>query len=255
MSTGPIGQLRGQASPVRHRSLVAAWSRVLAAFVLFCALVAVGSMLLQRLFPGHAYQGIRSQATLRLTGSAAGELAAVLLLILYLRIRNRTLADIGFRWSSSIRGWIAAAVLTALYVGLVLIGPLRGHAALAELSLFHFYNSIVAGFAAGFCEEIVFRGFVMSELSWAGASRVTQVLASGVLFGLAHVGWAQFASTPDPRILLGAVIPTTILGLLYAGIYLLSKRSLAPVIASHAITDVIIEPWLVLTALSGALGH
>jgi hypothetical protein len=41
--------------------------------------------------------------------------------------------------------------------------------------------------------------------------------------------------------------------MLYAGIYLLGKRSLTPVIASHAITDVIIEPWLLLAALSKAL--
>ena len=35
--------------------------------------------------------------------------------------------------------------------------------------------------------------------------------------------------------------------------YLLGKRSLTPVIAGHAITDVIIEPWLLLAAFSKAL--
>jgi hypothetical protein len=34
---------------------------------------------------------------------------------------------------------------------------------------------------------------------------------------------------------------------------LLGKRSLTPVIASHTITDVIIEPWLLLAAFSKTL--
>jgi hypothetical protein len=232
---------------------VHAWLSTLIAVAAFCILVALGSALLQWLFPGYAAGGMRPQVTLRLTGSVIGQVSAVLLLLLYLRAQNRSLTDIGFGRSSSIHGWISAAVLTALFVSLMLMGPLRARAPLTELSFFHLYNSVIAGLGAGFCEELVFRGFVMSVLSWAGVGRVAQVLASGLLFGLAHVGWTTLGSAFDPRLLLGPVISTTVLGILYSGIYLLGGRSLMPVIVSHTVTDVIIEPWLLLAALSEAL--
>jgi hypothetical protein len=224
-------------------SRVSAWLSALIASFIFCVLVGIGSALLQSLFSGYGATGVRPQVTLRLTGSVAGQVSAVFLVILYLRSQNRSLADIGFGRSSSTYGWIAAAVLTALFVWLMLTGPLRGRAALAELSFFHLYNSVIAGLGAGFCEELVFRGFLMSVLSWAGIGRVTQVLASGLLFGLAHVGWTTLGAAFDPRLFLGTVISTAVLGMAYAGIYLIGGRSLTPVIASHTITDVIIEPW------------
>jgi membrane protease YdiL (CAAX protease family) len=176
-------------------SRVHAWLSALIATSIFCILVGLGSALLQWLFSGYGAAGVRPQVTLRLTGSVIGQVSAVLLMILYLRTQNRSLADIGFGRSSSIYGWISAGVLTVLFVGLMLMGPLRGRAPLAELSFFHLYNSVVAGLGAGFCEELVFRGFVMSVLSWAGVGRVTQVLASGLLCGLAHVGWTTLGAS------------------------------------------------------------
>jgi hypothetical protein len=41
------------------------------------------------------------------------------------------------------------------------------------------------------------------------------------------------------------------LGLVFAAIYHFGKRSLAPVIAGHAVIDLIIEPALILWVLSG----
>jgi uncharacterized protein len=242
-----------QGSALNQSSRVHAWLSALVAASLFCALVGIGTALLQWLFSAYGATGVRPQVTLRLTGSVAGELSTVLLVILYLRSRNRSFADIGFGRPATIYGWIAAAMLAALFVGVMLMGPLRGRAALTEPSFFHLYNSVVAGLGAGFCEEVVFRGFVMSALSWAGIGRVTQVLASGLLFGLAHVGWATLGAAFDPRVFWGTLIPTAVLGMLYAGVYLLSRRSLTPVIVSHTITDMIIEPWLLLGALSGTL--
>ena len=238
---------------MNQSSRLYAWLSVLIASFIFCVLVGIGSALLRRLFSGYGATGLRPQVTLRLTGSVVSQVLTILLLILYLRSQNQSLADIGLGRSSSTYGWIAAGVLTTLFIWLMLMGPLRGRAALAEISFFHLYNSIIAGLGAGFCEEMLFRGFVMSELSWAGVGRVTQVLASGLLFGLAHVGWTTLGTAFNLRLFLGTVIPTAVLGMLYAGIYLIGGRSLTPVIASHAITDMIIEPWLVLAALSGTL--
>jgi len=238
---------------VDQPSRVSAWLSAVIASAVFCILVGIGSALLQWLSSSYGATGVRPQVTLRLTGSVTGQVSAVLLVVLYLRSQNHSLADIGFGRSSTIYGWIAAAVVAALFVWFMLTGPLRGRAELAELSFFHVYNSVIAGLGAGFCEELVFRGFVMSVLSWAGVGRVTQVLGSGLLFGLAHAGWTMLGAAFDPRLFLGTVISTAFLGMVYAGIYLVGGRSLTPVIVSHTITDVIIEPWLLLAALSGAL--
>jgi membrane protease YdiL (CAAX protease family) len=48
----------------------------------------------------------------------------------------------------------------------------------------------------------------------------------------------------------GAVIGTSIFGLFCAGVYLLSRRSLMPVIACHGLVDFVIEPWLFMLAVS-----
>jgi uncharacterized protein len=240
---------------LNQTSRLYAWLSVLIASLIFCVLVGIGSALLRWLFSDYDATGLRPQVTLRLTGSVVSQVLTILLLILYLRWRNHSLLDIGLGRPSSTYGWLAAGVLTTLFIWLMLMGPLRGRAALTEISFFHLYNSIIAGLGAGFCEEMLFRGFVMSELSWAGAGRITQVLASGLLFGLAHVGWTTLGPHFKVRLFLGTVIPTAVLGMLYAGIYLIGGRSLMPVIVSHVITDMIIEPWLVLAALSGTLRH
>jgi multisubunit Na+/H+ antiporter MnhC subunit len=48
------------------------------------------------------------------------------------------------------------------------------------------------------------------------------------------------------------VIGTAVFGLFCAGIYLLSRRSLMPVIISHGVIDFVIEPWLFLVAVQMA---
>jgi membrane protease YdiL (CAAX protease family) len=231
------------------------WLVVCALSLVFCLAVGLSSGFLRWLFANYAAVSLRHQATLRITGAVIGQVATVLLLISYLRWQRRSLADLGLSGSAPAWGWISAFVLAAVISSLILLGPLRGGAPLSELSLFHIYNSLAAGLGAGFCEEIVFRGFVMSALSWAGSGRLAQVLVSALLFGLAHVGWTAIGPGFNARVFSSSVLPTAVFGALYAGIYLISKRSLMPVIMAHAITDMLIEPWLLLGALSGTLGQ
>jgi hypothetical protein len=55
--------------------------------------------------------------------------------------------------------------------------------------------------------------------------------------------------------LVGSVTSTFVLGALLASIYLLSRRSLLPVIVAHVGIDLLIEPWLILYALSGGFAR
>jgi membrane protease YdiL (CAAX protease family) len=237
-----------QAAP---KSRLKALLTVTAGTVLFLTVVGLVSKGLHWLLQAHIASTLRSRTTLTLSGSALGEAIVLALLILFLRIRGRSLRDLGLWQPSPLRGWILAAVMTALYVWIVFTSELRGHAGTTEVSAFHIYNSLVAGLSAGIVEEMFFRGFVMNQLRWSGFGAAFQVIASGLLFGVAHVGWGLLAAKPQWNVALGAMVATSILGILYALIYLGSRRSLMPVIIGHSLMDLLIEPWLVLVTLAG----
>jgi len=83
-----------------------------------------------------------------------------------------------------------------------------------------------------------------------GFASVTQVIISGIAFGLAHAGWTLLAKR-DLKFSLPAIISTSILGVFLAIIYLAGGRNLAPCIFAHVMINVVIEPWLMLSAFSG----
>jgi hypothetical protein len=176
-------------------------------------------------------------------------------LILFLRARGRSLADLGLSKKSPLPGWILAALMTALYVWLVFNSALRGQTGMAELSVFRIFTSLAAGLSAGFVEEIFFRGFIMNQLKWSGFGPAAQVIISALCFGFAHVGWGLLAAKPQVNVAVGAMVTTTFLGVLYGLVYLSSRRSLLPVIVGHAFMDILIEPWLIMTTLGAAAAH
>jgi membrane protease YdiL (CAAX protease family) len=97
---------------------------------------------------------------------------------------------------------------------------------------------------AGFFEEIFFRGYIMTALKNAGYGVVTQIAASSVAFGAAHIVWGL----PSGHVL-APMAWTTFLGLALAVIYLRSNYRLGPVILSHVLIGAVIEPGLLLSAL------
>jgi membrane protease YdiL (CAAX protease family) len=76
------------------------------------------------------------------------------------------------------------------------------------------------------------------------------VVISGIAFGLAHSGWALF-SKRGLEFSLPAVGATSVLGVLLAVIYLVGGRNLGPCRAAHVAINLVIEPWLMLSAVSG----
>ena len=228
---------------------------VIGGTIVFLVVVGLVSKGLRWLTQAHVESSLRSRTTLALSGSALGELCVLVLLIVFLRARNQSLRDFGLWKRSPLRGWVLATLMTALYVWIVFESALSHQAGMNEVSLFHVGNSLAAGLSAGIVEEIFFRGFVMNQLRWSGFSVTAQVIASGVLFGAAHVGWGVLAGKPQWNVAIGAMVTTSILGLLYALIYIASRRSLMPVLIGHVLMDVLIEPWLVMVTLAGAAAH
>jgi membrane protease YdiL (CAAX protease family) len=178
-----------------------------------------------------------------------------LIVYVILRLRGQTLEYIGWHGSAPLRGWVSAIVLLVLYGGFMLAGPLRNAPYLTDWSLFRVVTALAVGLSAGICEETIFRGFVMTQSRDAGMPAVAQILISGLLFGLAHAGWGGMTGHLSTAALVGSVTSTFVLGALLASIYLLSRRSLLPVIVAHVGIDLLIEPWLILYALSGGFAR
>jgi uncharacterized protein len=80
---------------------------------------------------------------------------------------------------------------------------------------------------AGWCEEFLYRGFVMAVLFRLGWSSWLVVLVSSILFGLAHAYQGR-----------SGIVGTALLGLLFA-VARLAYDSLVPVMVWHAVVDLV----------------
>lgn len=108
---------------------------------------------------------------------------------------------------------------------------------------------IWAAIVSGIVEEVVFRHLLMDYLLSIEFSYLSQVLISGITFGIAHGAWVLLRG--EIKIALPVILSTTILGCLLAMLYIYTGRStLAPIIA-HVLINMVIEPWLMLSAVSG----
>jgi hypothetical protein len=112
--------------------------------------------------------------------------------------------------------------------------------------------AVAMAIAAGFCEEAIFRKFLMDALSHNGIGVVLQVLASGLAFGVVHGIWGAFRGSL--RAAAGATTATGLLGLALATTYIASHRVLAPCIMAHVMINLFAEPGLVLAAVRGEMG-
>jgi len=85
---------------------------------------------------------------------------------------------------------------------------------------------------AGFCEELVFRGFLITALYAASGSLVLALIVSSAAFGVVH-------AYQEP----GGVARATLLGLLLATPFVLTG-SLAASMVAHAAIDIVGGCWL-----------
>ena len=115
-----------------------------------------------------------------------------------------------------------------------------------ELSLFKLIGLLAI--VGGILEEVVFRRWLMDLLMGHGYGFVIQIIISGVAFGLTHIVWGFFGR--DRQFLIGSFLSTTFLGFALAILYLISDRNIGTCIISHSLINVIIEPWLLLSAIS-----
>lgn len=145
--------------------------------------------------------------------------------------------------------WILATIVGIVYV----LYTMRAIPFVAnmqrEVSLFKLLG-ILSAVIGGIVEEVFFRRWIMDMLMSRGFASIIQVVISGVAFGLAHTSWTLLAKR-DFKATLPAIMSTSILGIFLAIVYLAGGRNLGPCIFAHVMINIVIEPWLMLSAVSG----
>jgi len=148
--------------------------------------------------------------------------------------------------------WIIATITAIAYILYTMkVIPLV-FAKQKEISLFKLLG-ILSALVGGIVEEVFFRRWLMDMLMSRGVSPVLQVIISGVAFGLAHTIW--ILAKGDFKFTLPAILSTSGLGILLAFNYLVGGRNLGPCIYAHILINTIIEPWLMLSSVSGKWRH
>jgi membrane protease YdiL (CAAX protease family) len=196
----------------------------------------------------------RALVAFRITVGLFAQWIMFAVLVLVLKLRGQTLADIGWGTPSAIWGWLLALGLVGFFAwsafranpngpGVYALDP---HTWLTDWSFFRISLALGVAITVGVCEEVIFRGFVMNQARDAGAPLVLQIALSGILFGLAHISTAGVGGKFDFVGAFSAVLSTTVFGVLFGIAFVLGGRSLTPVIVAHGIFGLIFEPWMVL---------
>jgi uncharacterized protein len=110
--------------------------------------------------------------------------------------------------------------------------------------------AVAAAVMAGIIEEVIFRKLVMDALQARGFGSALQVAASALSFGVVHLVWGVKSLAAG----INAALSTTILGVALALVYIVGERSLAPCVVAHVLISGLIEPGLMLAAVSGRIG-
>lgn len=223
------------------------WRALLAMTLAIPLLVVVFTAFVRVLTPAEMVRGWR--VVVAVSSLVAAELFVVAGVYIHLRRQGRSLRDLGWLRPAPLRGWVAGILLGIATAAWGLANPALGLstplAGITDLALWRVAAGLVAGLGAGFCEEVLFRGYAMTELKRLGHGPVAQVLLSSLLFGLAHIA---VAANRGWIAALAVIVPTALLGALYAVVYILSRRSVMPAFLSHAINDYAVIPWLLWAA-------
>ncbi|WP_285394499.1 CPBP family intramembrane glutamic endopeptidase [Lysinibacillus sp. fls2-241-R2A-57] len=149
---------------------------------------------------------------------------------------------------SNIFLWIFTLFIIVGYIAYTIIALpfVKAHVfTMSWLKVIGIWIAIVTGIV----EEVIFRHLLMEYLLTNAFSDLTQILISGIVFGIAHGVWVLLRG--DWKIALPVILSTTILGSLLAMLYIMTGRSTFAPIVAHMLINMVIEPWLMLSAVSG----
>jgi hypothetical protein len=147
-------------------------------------------------------------------------------------------------------GWILAGIVVVLFCA----GAMQSYP-LIQRHVFDWgsikFIAIIVAFFSGLIEEVWFRYGVMNWAQSHGHGPIAQVVYSAVIFGGLHVVWGVAARSW--RVATGSLIATGLLGAALAIVYLASDRVPAPCIWAHITINLVLEPWLLIAAMTRGL--
>jgi uncharacterized protein len=152
--------------------------------------------------------------------------------------------------SAPLGGWMLAAGVVILFCA----ASMRGYPLIRE----HVFDwgtiklvAVIFAFFSGVMEEVWFRMLIMNWAQSHGHGPAAQVAYSALIFGGAHAVWGIPAR--NFKVALGSMIATGLLGGALAFVFLASDRVVAPCIWAHVTINLVIEPWLLLAAMTRGL--
>ena len=144
-------------------------------------------------------------------------------------------------------GWILAAIVVTLFCA----AGMRGYPLIKQ----HLFDwgpiklvAIVFAFFSGVMEEVWFRYGVMNWAQSHGHGPAAQVVYSALIFGAVHAVWGVAAR--NWRVATGSMVATGLLGAALGVVYIVSDRALAPCIWAHVAINLVLEPWLLIAAMT-----
>jgi len=130
------------------------------------------------------------------------------------------------RWLPATTVFIALNALFIVYIGVALwTGYVTSFTGLSSLQVIFFI--VLAPLAAGFVEELAFRGYLIEIMLKKGLTENRLVVYSAVSFALIHGFF-----------IIDKLIMTFVFGLI-AGFYYVRERNLPVLIVSHVVVDVV----------------
>ncbi len=160
---------------------------------------------------------------------------------LWQRAHGSSLAELGWRKPAPLLAYGLAIGLAILFLTGSYFGTQRTLAGVNVLEINGVRLALAPlGIFLAIGEEMMMRGFFMTALHRAGVATWIQILASGACSASYHA-----LQNPTPM----GFFPSFVLFSLHAGLYVVSKRSLMPVILTHSLYHVLGEPYLLMMAM------
>jgi len=221
-----------------------AWRNALGITLLGCLILGIGNFVLATRYFARTTPLING--ALWLSVSFAISFAFILtLIILWQHAHGESLVELGWRKPTRAIAVILSIVLGLIWVAFSYSGAryLLPDMNFLDLSWIRLIMAILGIFIST-AEEIMMRGFFMTQLQRGGIPTWLQIVASGTCSGLYH-SLHNFS--------LMSFLPSFILFTSMAGIYQLGKRSITSTAIGHSLIHILGDPYLTMLILATAL--
>lgn len=235
LPVAPINPLRGDAYSSERDALAPRWHTALLIAVIL-AVAGAGTLLASR----GVTTPLQAAPRARVTAVYLPLIVVAWSMLLYVcrvgRPRNELPRLLGAKWTTfgragadialGVSGWLLVKGFELVWVRLFTTGASASVTAMLPQTWTERLAWVLVSVSAGFCEEVVFRGYLQTQLTaFTGRASVAIVLQAA-LFGIAHGEQG-----------IGAMLRIALYGLGF-GLLARRRRSLLPGIACHVWTDV-----------------